>query len=504
MGCFYFRISHGAGSCYGLFRMDYEAQAAFLRRYRAWATLAAVFILAGGMFLLLALPGDSAERTLFAAVTLATAASMFYTPKYLRWRTDFARRSVSWQVRVRWIMLIAAVAIGAAILRDRNVRVLALIVIWAALWNLAAGIGMRNRTRWSWILYLASDILLLAYLAMIQSSPVLLTAIAALSGHLLLLTAPERNLDSAAVIALQSVLLLFAFRTGIFPLLPWLLLILLATYFLSRMARQQHEATHQAVTVELAAMLGKTDDEMRELIVTGNRTMVERWKLEKPDTSNPEALARWYSETSYWYLGAHAEFHLTYKHILFMLDVLRLARGRCLDFGAGNGDLSLALARGGHETVHFDVPGSSLDFARWRAQRRQLPLCFLTQRAELKPFIGGFDTIVSLDVLEHIPDLAAVLDLFSSLLAPGGRLIINIPFGATAAHPMHLDHPKVDVPCALRRLGLEDIKSPALKLRGSELLRKRDVLLYEKPPRPPAIATSSTRTGEYTSSIRSQ
>ena len=484
--------------------MDYEAQAAFLRRYRAWATLAVIFILAGGICFLLALPGDSSERALFAAVTLATAASLFYTPKYLRWRTDFARRSVAWQGRVRWIMLIATVVIGAAFLRDRNFRVLALIVTWAALWNVAAGIGMLNRTRWSWIFYLASDILLLTYLAMIQSSPLLLTAIAALSGHLLLLTAPERTLDSAAVIALQSVLLLFAFRTGILPLLPWLLLILLATYLLSRMARRQHEANHHGLTAELAAMLGKTGDEMRQLILTGNRTMVERWKQEKPDTSDPEALARWYSKTSYWYLGAHAEFHLTYKHILFMLDVLRLARGRCLDFGAGNGDLSLALARRGHETVHFDVPGSSLDFARWRAQRHQLPLCFLTKRDELKPFSGGFDTIVSLDVLEHIPDLAAVLNLFASLLAPVGRLIINIPFGATAAHPMHLDHPKVDVPFALRRLGLQDIKSLALKLRGSELLRKCDVLIYEKPPHRASTAASSTPTGEYTSSIRSQ
>ena len=65
------------------------------------------------------------------------------------------------------------------------------------------------------------------------------------------------------------------------------------------------------------------------------------------------------------------------------------------------------------------------------SQRERLSLHFLTTRPELLQRAasnGGFDTIVALDVLEHIPDLAAVLELFASLLAPGGRLIVNVPF----------------------------------------------------------------------------
>ena len=54
-----------------------------------------------------------------------------------------------------------------------------------------------------------------------------------------------------------------------------------------------------------------------------------------------------------------------------------------------------------------------MEFLRADLNRDQLP--------------GGFDPIVFLDVLEHLPDDLAVLSTLRNSLLPGGKLIIKVP-----------------------------------------------------------------------------
>ena len=46
---------------------------------------------------------------------------------------------------------------------------------------------------------------------------------------------------------------------------------------------------------------------------------------------------------------------------------------------------------------------------------------------------AAFDAVVSLDVLEHVPDFRAGLREFARVLRPGGRLVLTVPFYADAA-----------------------------------------------------------------------
>src|SRR5437763_8275010 len=135
-------------------------------------------------------------------------------------------------------------------------------------------------------------------------------------------------------------------------------------------------------------------------------------------------------------------YNLEYKRILSNLQMLRFGRGSCLDYGAGNGELILELARQGHPATYYDVEGETLKFARQRAKQRNLSVEFLHTKDDLARAARqqGFDTIFSFDVLEHLPDLPRELIFLSSLLNPGGLLVFDVPAGATKSHPMHLNH----------------------------------------------------------------
>ncbi|MEH6702146.1 class I SAM-dependent methyltransferase [Parasphingorhabdus sp.] len=65
----------------------------------------------------------------------------------------------------------------------------------------------------------------------------------------------------------------------------------------------------------------------------------------------------------------------------------------------------------------------------------------------------GFDTIVSLETVEHVPDPTALLTNFSRLLRPGGKLIASVPVTPSVdVNPYHLhDFTKA----SFRKLGME-------------------------------------------------
>jgi len=175
------------------------------------------------------------------------------------------------------------------------------------------------------------------------------------------------------------------------------------------------------------------------------------------DEADSKRLAEWYRQNSELYLFAISGYNLEYKRIRSNSNVLKLGGGRCLDYGAGNGEILLELAHRGHPVSYYDVEGETMRFARWRAKQRNLPVEFFDSKDELRADgkSKGYDTIFSLDVLEHLPNLPEELNYLASLLNPGGRMVFDVPAGATKSHPMHLNH-NLDVVEHLTAKGLTD------------------------------------------------
>jgi SAM-dependent methyltransferase len=239
------------------------------------------------------------------------------------------------------------------------------------------------------------------------------------------------------------------------------------------MAKKRNEQNSEETVTELAAFTGKNRDEVEQLLATSTGKLAADWNSRRPESR--EEVEGWYRENSESYIYDLAQYHLAYKHIVFTLDVMSLAQGRVLDYGAGIGDLALALAESGREVTYFDVEGKSKKYARWQAERRKLNLTFASSDDELQG--KKFDTIIVLDVLEHLFEPEKTLDLLLSKLAEGGTLIVSAYFGATKAHPMHFDH-KLDVAGLLASRGLSNAKGISLRLFGSEAMRRHQMLIY--------------------------
>jgi SAM-dependent methyltransferase len=115
-------------------------------------------------------------------------------------------------------------------------------------------------------------------------------------------------------------------------------------------------------------------------------------------------------------------------------DVLvEFARGRplrILDAGCGDGLLSLALGKRHPRwnIVGVDRREDLLEGARARAAARGLGnVRFLAGDLTRALPESGFDAVVSLEVLEEVPDDRRALEVMAAALRPGGMLVLQVP-----------------------------------------------------------------------------
>ena len=170
-----------------------------------------------------------------------------------------------------------------------------------------------------------------------------------------------------------------------------------------------------------------------------------------PGAFDPDQAGRFYEDTvGTGHLLELAAWHLGSAD--YIADTLRLqqrfARGQVLDFGGGIGSHALAAAALPEvERVWFvDLNPHNRAFVQARAAELGLGAKLSCYRDMDDPALPGrFDTIVCLDVLEHLSDPAAQLALFAERLAPAGIALLNWYFfkGFQGEYPFHFDAPEL-------------------------------------------------------------
>ncbi len=144
-----------------------------------------------------------------------------------------------------------------------------------------------------------------------------------------------------------------------------------------------------------------------------------------------------------------ASWHLNSSE--YIAETLRLqasfAKGHVLDFGGGIGTHALAAAALPEvDHVWFvDLNPQNRDFVAERAGKLGLSKCISVHRDLKSTQRISFDTLVCLDVLEHISDPAEQLRTFHKYLSTDSVALMNWYFykGDNGEYPFHFDDPKL-------------------------------------------------------------
>jgi len=113
-------------------------------------------------------------------------------------------------------------------------------------------------------------------------------------------------------------------------------------------------------------------------------------------------------------------------------------RQRILTIGDGVGFGSLYLSQCGHEVTYSELSEKCLRFARQLFELTSEPVHVLDNLNGIEA--GGYDIVLCLDVLEHVPEPSELVKQFARYLRPGGILIVHAPFYyVSRANSTHLD-----------------------------------------------------------------
>ena len=144
-----------------------------------------------------------------------------------------------------------------------------------------------------------------------------------------------------------------------------------------------------------------------------------------------------------------AAWHITSRD--YIADTLKLqqrfSRDLVLDFGGGIGTHALANAMYAKvQHVFFvDINDTNRNFVEYRAKKlgveKKLTFCKTIKDAQ----ISKFDTIVCLDVLEHLADPGSQIEIFSEIMDSKSIALFNWYFykGEENEYPFHIDDVQV-------------------------------------------------------------
>jgi 2-polyprenyl-6-hydroxyphenyl methylase/3-demethylubiquinone-9 3-methyltransferase len=127
--------------------------------------------------------------------------------------------------------------------------------------------------------------------------------------------------------------------------------------------------------------------------------------------------------------GEFAPLHQINPLRLDWIDGLRPLEGaKVLDVGCGGGILADAMARKGAEVLGIDLADKSLNVAQLHALESQTPRVayrHVAAEALAEEMPGQFDAVTCMEMLEHVPDPASIVQACATLTKPGGWVFFS-------------------------------------------------------------------------------
>lgn len=152
-----------------------------------------------------------------------------------------------------------------------------------------------------------------------------------------------------------------------------------------------------------------------------------------PSTLNadPAELAK-FSELAHRWWDKNSEFRPLHDinplRLDWMTDLCPLGGKRVLDVGCGGGILADSMARKGASVLGIDLATKALKVAQLHALEAQtldVEYREISAEALAAQQQGGFDVVMCMEMLEHVPDPSSVVRACATLVKPGGWVFFS-------------------------------------------------------------------------------
>ena len=147
--------------------------------------------------------------------------------------------------------------------------------------------------------------------------------------------------------------------------------------------------------------------------------------------ADPAELAK-FSDLAHRWWDPESEFRPLHQINPLRLDwinaLVSLQGRRVLDVGCGGGILSDSMARKGAQVTGIDLSAKALKVAQLHALEAQTPdvqYREVSAEALAAEAPGCFDVVTCMEMLEHVPDPASVVQACATLVKPGGWVFFS-------------------------------------------------------------------------------
>lgn len=158
--------------------------------------------------------------------------------------------------------------------------------------------------------------------------------------------------------------------------------------------------------------------------------------------------------------------HESFARILDVMDGLAPGRGRLLDVGCAHGWFLAAARERGWEVHGIEPDRAVAQRTDARLRERVVEGWFPRDL----PSGERWEAISFHDVFEHLDDLDAAVAAVERALAPGGLVVVNLPWAGGVLHRIALALARAGRPAALDRLWQRGFPSPHLSYFTPETL----------------------------------
>jgi len=143
---------------------------------------------------------------------------------------------------------------------------------------------------------------------------------------------------------------------------------------------------------------------------------------------DPRELAKFGAMADLWWKpsGEFKALHdINPVRLKYVCDQAGLTGRKVLDVGCGGGLLAEAMARQGALVTGLDMVEASLNTARLHAAENGLHIDYRNDTAEgfVENHPALFDVVTCMELVEHVPEPAALVQSCAQLLRPGGNLV---------------------------------------------------------------------------------